>query len=89
MLLYCVPKVIQVGAEFQVRLRIDMDGMKVRQALCLCAFPKALENSFRGFQMPTSLGCNVAATLYFWEGRKNLEPGMTLGVRGTGCILIL
>nr|XP_013055842.2 FYVE, RhoGEF and PH domain-containing protein 2 isoform X8 [Anser cygnoides] len=31
MLLYCVPKVIQVGAEFQVRLRIDMDGMKVRE----------------------------------------------------------
>ncbi|XP_038024386.1 FYVE, RhoGEF and PH domain-containing protein 2 isoform X1 [Anas platyrhynchos] len=31
MLLYCVPKVIQVGAEFQVRLRIDMDGMKVQE----------------------------------------------------------
>uniref|UniRef100_A0A8C3CXX1 FYVE, RhoGEF and PH domain containing 2 n=1 Tax=Cairina moschata TaxID=8855 RepID=A0A8C3CXX1_CAIMO len=31
MLLYCVPKVIQVGAEFQVRLRIDMDGMKVQK----------------------------------------------------------
>ncbi|CAM2107442.1 unnamed protein product [Caretta caretta] len=30
MLLYCVPKVIQVGAEFQVRWRIDMEGMKVR-----------------------------------------------------------
>ncbi|NXP76448.1 FGD2 protein, partial [Ramphastos sulfuratus] len=30
MLLYCVPKVIQVGAEFQVHLRIDVDGMKVR-----------------------------------------------------------
>ncbi|XP_050182759.1 FYVE, RhoGEF and PH domain-containing protein 2 [Myiozetetes cayanensis] len=29
MLLYCVPKVIQVGAEFQVRLRMDVDGMKV------------------------------------------------------------
>ncbi|KAM6333147.1 LOW QUALITY PROTEIN: FYVE, RhoGEF and PH domain-containing protein 2 [Alca torda] len=31
MLLYCVPKVIQVGAEFQVHLRIDVDGMKVRE----------------------------------------------------------
>ncbi|XP_074833378.1 FYVE, RhoGEF and PH domain-containing protein 2 [Carettochelys insculpta] len=30
MLLYCVPKVIQVGAEFQVRQRIDVEGMKVR-----------------------------------------------------------
>ncbi|KAM6370045.1 FYVE, RhoGEF and PH domain-containing protein 2 isoform 1-T1 [Pluvialis apricaria] len=31
MLLYCVPKVIQVGAQFQVHLRIDVDGMKVRE----------------------------------------------------------
>ncbi|XP_069731766.1 FYVE, RhoGEF and PH domain-containing protein 2 isoform X3 [Phaenicophaeus curvirostris] len=31
MLLYCVPKVIQVGAEFQVHLRIDVDGMKVQE----------------------------------------------------------
>ncbi|NWI87205.1 FGD2 protein, partial [Pitta sordida] len=31
MLLYCVPKVIQVGAEFQVHLRMDVDGMKVRE----------------------------------------------------------
>ncbi|XP_054037115.1 FYVE, RhoGEF and PH domain-containing protein 2 isoform X1 [Rissa tridactyla] len=31
MLLYCVPKVIQVGAEFQVHLRINVDGMKVRE----------------------------------------------------------
>ncbi|KAM6237299.1 FYVE, RhoGEF and PH domain-containing protein 2 isoform 2-T2 [Porphyrio hochstetteri] len=31
MLLYCVPKVIQVGAEFQVHLRIDVEGMKVRE----------------------------------------------------------
>uniref|UniRef100_A0A8C0ANW2 FYVE, RhoGEF and PH domain containing 2 n=1 Tax=Buteo japonicus TaxID=224669 RepID=A0A8C0ANW2_9AVES len=31
MLLYCVPKVIQVGAEFQVHLRINVDSMKVRQ----------------------------------------------------------
>uniref|UniRef100_A0A8C8S093 FYVE, RhoGEF and PH domain containing 2 n=1 Tax=Pelusios castaneus TaxID=367368 RepID=A0A8C8S093_9SAUR len=30
MLLYCVPKVIQVGAEFQVRWRINVEGMKVR-----------------------------------------------------------
>uniref|UniRef100_A0A8D0KVN5 FYVE, RhoGEF and PH domain containing 2 n=1 Tax=Strix occidentalis caurina TaxID=311401 RepID=A0A8D0KVN5_STROC len=29
MLLYCVPKVIQVGAEFQVHLRIDVDSMKL------------------------------------------------------------
>ncbi|XP_045353985.1 FYVE, RhoGEF and PH domain-containing protein 2 isoform X3 [Leopardus geoffroyi] len=31
MLLYCVPKVIQVGAHFQVRTRIDVAGMKVRE----------------------------------------------------------
>ncbi|XP_032844846.1 FYVE, RhoGEF and PH domain-containing protein 2 isoform X4 [Tyto alba] len=31
MLLYCVPKVIQVGAEFQVHLRINVDSMKVRE----------------------------------------------------------
>lgn len=37
MLLYCVPKVIQVGAEFQVHLRMDVEGMKVRQAPCPCA----------------------------------------------------
>lgn len=29
-LLCCVPKVIQVGARFQVRTRIDVAGMKVR-----------------------------------------------------------
>ena len=29
MLLYCVPRVIQVGAHFQVRTRIDVAGMKV------------------------------------------------------------
>nr|XP_012319749.1 FYVE, RhoGEF and PH domain-containing protein 2 isoform X3 [Aotus nancymaae] len=28
MLLYCVPRVIQVGAQFQVRTRIDVAGMK-------------------------------------------------------------
>ncbi|XP_077611004.1 FYVE, RhoGEF and PH domain-containing protein 2 [Crocuta crocuta] len=33
MLLYCVPKVIQVGAHFQVRTRIDVAGMKVTQLL--------------------------------------------------------
>ncbi|XP_061298507.1 FYVE, RhoGEF and PH domain-containing protein 2 isoform X3 [Pezoporus flaviventris] len=31
MLLYCVPRVIQVGAEFQVHLRINVDSMKVRE----------------------------------------------------------
>jgi FYVE/RhoGEF/PH domain-containing protein 2 len=30
MLLYCVPRVIQMGARFQVRTRIDVAGMKVR-----------------------------------------------------------
>lgn len=30
MLLYCVPRVIQVGAQFQVRTRIDVASMKVR-----------------------------------------------------------
>ncbi|XP_058162645.1 FYVE, RhoGEF and PH domain-containing protein 2 isoform X2 [Dasypus novemcinctus] len=31
MLLYCVPRVIQVSAHFQVRTRIDVAGMKVRE----------------------------------------------------------
>ncbi|XP_073938410.1 FYVE, RhoGEF and PH domain-containing protein 2 isoform X3 [Castor canadensis] len=31
MLLYCVPRVIQMGARFQVRTRIDVAGMKVRE----------------------------------------------------------
>ncbi|XP_066093719.1 FYVE, RhoGEF and PH domain-containing protein 2 isoform X2 [Saccopteryx bilineata] len=31
MLLYCVPRVIQVGSHFQVRTRIDVAGMKVRE----------------------------------------------------------
>ncbi|XP_054836493.1 FYVE, RhoGEF and PH domain-containing protein 2 [Eublepharis macularius] len=31
LLLYCVPKVIHVGGEFQVRSRIDVEGMKVRE----------------------------------------------------------
>ncbi|XP_046494771.1 FYVE, RhoGEF and PH domain-containing protein 2 isoform X4 [Equus quagga] len=31
MLLYCVPRVIQMGAQFQVRTRIDVAGMKVRE----------------------------------------------------------
>ncbi|XP_060133005.1 FYVE, RhoGEF and PH domain-containing protein 2 [Zootoca vivipara] len=31
LLLYCVPKVIQVGAAFQVHSRIDVEGMKVRE----------------------------------------------------------
>ncbi|KAM5262860.1 FYVE, RhoGEF and PH domain-containing protein 2 [Ctenodactylus gundi] len=40
MLLYCVPRVIQVGAQFQVRTRIDVAGMKVR-ALADSEFPHA------------------------------------------------
>lgn len=31
MLLYCVPRVLQVGAQFQVRTRIDVAGMKVSE----------------------------------------------------------
>ncbi|XP_047588480.1 FYVE, RhoGEF and PH domain-containing protein 2 isoform X3 [Lutra lutra] len=31
MLLYCISKVIQVGSQFQVRTRIDVAGMKVRE----------------------------------------------------------
>ncbi|XP_042121926.2 FYVE, RhoGEF and PH domain-containing protein 2 isoform X3 [Peromyscus maniculatus bairdii] len=31
MLLYCIPRVLQVGAQFQVRTRIDVAGMKVRE----------------------------------------------------------
>ncbi|KAM7319121.1 hypothetical protein ACRRTK_022233 [Alexandromys fortis] len=33
MLLYCVPRVLQVGAQFQVRTRIDVAGMKVRELI--------------------------------------------------------
>lgn len=43
MLLYCVPKVIQVGAHFQVRTRIDVAGMKVserRPSRCQASSPR-------------------------------------------------
>ncbi|KAM9665618.1 FYVE, RhoGEF and PH domain-containing protein 2 isoform 2-T2 [Trichechus inunguis] len=40
MLLYCVPRVIQVGAHFHVRTRIDVAGMKVRE-LSDVEFPNA------------------------------------------------
>ncbi|XP_049746899.1 FYVE, RhoGEF and PH domain-containing protein 2 isoform X3 [Elephas maximus indicus] len=40
MLLYCVPRVIQVGAHFHVRTRIDVAGMKVRE-LSDVEFPHA------------------------------------------------
>ncbi|XP_006882090.1 PREDICTED: FYVE, RhoGEF and PH domain-containing protein 2 [Elephantulus edwardii] len=40
MLLYCVPRVIQVGAHFHVRTRIDVAGMKVRE-LSDAEFPHA------------------------------------------------
>ncbi|XP_069489523.1 FYVE, RhoGEF and PH domain-containing protein 2 isoform X2 [Ambystoma mexicanum] len=31
MLLYCVPKVLQVGSEYQVRMKMDVSGMKVKE----------------------------------------------------------
>ncbi|XP_012502110.1 PREDICTED: FYVE, RhoGEF and PH domain-containing protein 2 [Propithecus coquereli] len=40
MLLYCVPRVLQVGAHFQVRTRIDVAGMKVRE-LADAEFPNS------------------------------------------------
>ncbi|XP_075410231.1 FYVE, RhoGEF and PH domain-containing protein 2 [Tenrec ecaudatus] len=40
MLLYCAPRVIQVGAHFHVRTRIDVAGMKVRE-LSDTEFPHA------------------------------------------------
>ncbi|XP_006860481.1 PREDICTED: FYVE, RhoGEF and PH domain-containing protein 2 [Chrysochloris asiatica] len=40
MLLYCVPRVIQVGSHFHVRTRIDVAGMKVRE-LSDAEFPHA------------------------------------------------
>lgn len=40
MLLYCVPRVIQVGAHFQVRTRIDVAGMKVRSTPSIVGLPR-------------------------------------------------
>lgn len=37
LLLYCVPKVIQVGSEFQVHSRIDVEGIKVSVSLLACS----------------------------------------------------
>ncbi|KAH0519913.1 FYVE, RhoGEF and PH domain-containing protein 2 [Microtus ochrogaster] len=49
MLLYCVPRVLQVGAQFQVRTRIDVAGMKVshppkRTQGSSTAYPTAVHN---------------------------------------------
>lgn len=71
MLLYCVPKVIQVGAEFQVHLRMDVGGMKVRQLPCLCASPSSCL-----LQKPLLWG--VAAARISSGGREELEPGVAL-----------
>lgn len=42
-LLYCVPRILQVGARFQVRTRIDVSGLKVspgwHRPLAGSAFP--------------------------------------------------
>lgn len=48
MLLYCVPRVLQVGAHFQVRTRIDVAGMKVRGTQSLSGFTPSMGTSRRG-----------------------------------------
>ncbi|OWK13198.1 hypothetical protein Celaphus_00014259 [Cervus elaphus hippelaphus] len=51
MLLYCVPRVIQVGAHFQVRTRIDVAGMKVRE-LADAEFPHSFLSVELGLRAP-------------------------------------
>ncbi|KAM9076690.1 FYVE, RhoGEF and PH domain-containing protein 2 isoform 4-T4 [Megaptera novaeangliae] len=51
MLLYCVPRVIQVGAQFQVRTRIDVASMKACQA-AIDQIEKRNETFKAAFQSP-------------------------------------
>uniref|UniRef100_A0A8C6Z9M5 FYVE, RhoGEF and PH domain containing 2 n=1 Tax=Nothoprocta perdicaria TaxID=30464 RepID=A0A8C6Z9M5_NOTPE len=73
MLLYCVPKVIQVGAEFQVHLRIDVDGLKVREA-----FAFSLVSWGPASEAPHKL--QPALALTSGEQREELEPGVALQI---------
>lgn len=58
MLLYCVPRVLQVGAQFQVRTRIDVAGMKVSHP------PKRTQGGGQwGGGQSRSLGGNVSRAL--------------------------
>ncbi|XP_048203801.1 FYVE, RhoGEF and PH domain-containing protein 2 [Perognathus longimembris pacificus] len=63
MLLYCVPRVIQVGAHFQVRTRIDVAGMKVRE-LSDAEFPHAFLVS--GRQRTLELQARSQEEMVFW-----------------------
>ncbi|XP_074092490.1 FYVE, RhoGEF and PH domain-containing protein 2 isoform X2 [Macrotis lagotis] len=63
MLLYCIPKVIQVGAQFQVRTRIDVAGMKVRE-LNDVEFPHSFLVS--GKQRTLELQAQSQEEMYTW-----------------------
>ncbi|KAM4834758.1 FYVE, RhoGEF and PH domain-containing protein 2 isoform 2-T2 [Thomomys bottae] len=63
MLLYCVPRVIQVCAEFQVRTRIDVAGMKVRE-LNDAEFPHSFLVS--GRQRTLELQARSQEEMLFW-----------------------
>ncbi|XP_073938409.1 FYVE, RhoGEF and PH domain-containing protein 2 isoform X2 [Castor canadensis] len=65
MLLYCVPRVIQMGARFQVRTRIDVAGMKVRE-LTDAEFPHSFLVS--GKQRTLELQARWASGWGRWAG---------------------
>ncbi|KFU92445.1 FYVE, RhoGEF and PH domain-containing protein 2, partial [Chaetura pelagica] len=82
MLLYCVPRVIQVGSEFQVHLRIDVEGMKVRE-LKDTQFPHTFLVS--GKQRTLELQARSEEEMNAWikvpqsAGRSSTSPRPQLG----------
>ncbi|XP_072801192.1 FYVE, RhoGEF and PH domain-containing protein 2 isoform X4 [Vicugna pacos] len=73
MLLYCVPRVIQVGAHFQVRTRIDVAGMKVRE-LTDAEFPHSFLVS--GKQRTLELQARSQEEMISWMQLQSEELGL-------------
>nr|XP_031290667.1 FYVE, RhoGEF and PH domain-containing protein 2 isoform X5 [Camelus dromedarius] len=73
MLLYCVPRVIQVGAHFQVRTRIDVAGMKVRE-LTDAEFPHSFLVS--GKQRTLELQARSQEEMIAWMQLQSEELGL-------------
>nr|XP_056700793.1 FYVE, RhoGEF and PH domain-containing protein 2 [Euleptes europaea] len=88
LLLYCVPKVIHVGAEFQVHSRIDVEGMKVRE-LNDVEFPHAFLVS--GKQRTLELQARSQEDMNDWikaflsaiDKKKKRSESFTLAIQGT------
>uniref|UniRef100_A0A8C5KTA3 FYVE, RhoGEF and PH domain containing 2 n=1 Tax=Jaculus jaculus TaxID=51337 RepID=A0A8C5KTA3_JACJA len=73
MLLYCVPRVLQVGAHFQVRTRIDVAGMKVRE-LTDSEYPHAFLVS--GRQRTLELQARSREEMISWMQLQSEELGL-------------